>query len=63
MSHWNGRKYYVQVAILTLPSKWKNISGISPDWVNQWKKEQRNKCDLIDLVTSFQTEPIPKPNS
>ncbi len=51
MSRWNGRKYYVQVAILTLPSKWKNISGISPDWVNQWKKEQRNKSDFIESIT------------
>ena len=51
MSHWNGRKYYVQVAILTLPSKWKNISGISPDWVNQWRNQQRNKCDLIESIT------------
>jgi len=51
MSHWNGIKYYVQVAILTLPSKWKNISGISPDWVNQWKNQQRNKSDLIESIT------------
>ena len=51
MSHWNGRKYYVQVAILTLPSKWKNISGISPEWINQWRKQQRNKSDLMESMT------------
>ena len=51
MSHWNGRKYYVQVAIITLPSKWKNISGISPEWINQWRKQQRNKSDLMESMT------------
>ena len=51
MSHWNGRKYYVQVAIITLPSKWKNISGISPEWINQWRKQQRNKSDLMESIT------------
>jgi hypothetical protein len=51
MSHWNGRKYYVQVAILTLPSKWKNISGISMDFIEQWKAEEKNSSDLVKSLT------------
>jgi hypothetical protein len=51
MSHWNGRKYYVQVAILTLPSKWENISGISMDFIEQWKAEEKNSSDLVKSLT------------
>lgn len=51
MSHWNGRKYYVQVAILTLPSKWENISGISMDFIRQWKAEEKNSSDLVKSLT------------
>jgi hypothetical protein len=54
MSHF-GRKYYVQVAILTLPSKWQNISGISMDLIKQWGwkncKEVMNSSDLIKSLT------------
>ena len=54
MSHF-GRKYYVQVAILTLPSKWQNISGISMDLIKQWGwkncKEVINSSDLIKSLT------------
>ena len=50
MSHF-GRKYYVQVAILTLPSKWENISGISMDFIRQWKKEEKNSSDLVKSLT------------
>ena len=46
-----GRKYYVQVAILTLPSKWQNISGISMDFIKQWKAEEKNSSDLIKSLT------------
>ena len=50
-----GRKYYVQVAILTLPSKWQNISGISMDLIKQWGwkncKEVMNSSDLIKSLT------------
>ena len=51
MSHWNGRKYYVQVAILTLPSKWENISGISMDFIKQWKAQEKNSSDLVKSLT------------
>ena len=54
MSHF-GRKYYVQVAILTLRSKWQNISGISMDLIKQWGwqncKEVMNSSDLIKSLT------------
>ena len=50
MSHF-GRKYYVQPAILTIPSKWENISGISMDFIRQWKKEEKNSSDLIKSLT------------
>ena len=54
MSHF-GRKYYVQPAILTLPSKWENISGISMDLIKQWGwkncKEVMNSSDLIKSLT------------
>jgi len=50
MSHF-GRKYYVQPAILTLSSKWQNISGISMDFIRQWKKEEKNSSDLIKSLT------------
>ena len=54
MSHF-GRKYYVQVAILTLPSKWENISGISMDLIKQWGwkncKQVMNSSDLIKSLT------------
>ena len=50
MSHF-GRKYYVQVAILTLPSKWRNISGISMDFIRKWKKEEKDSSDLIKSLT------------
>ena len=46
-----GRKYYVQPAILTLPSNWENISGISMDFIRQWKKEEKNSSDLIKSLT------------
>ena len=50
-----GRKYYVQVAILTLRSKWENISGISMDLIIQWGwkncKEVMNSSDLIKSLT------------
>ena len=50
-----GRKYYVQVAILTLPSKWQNISGISMDLIKQWGwqncKEVMDSSDLIKSLT------------
>ena len=50
-----GRKYYVQVAILTLPCKWQNISGISMDLIKQWGwkncKEVMNSSDLIKSLT------------
>ena len=50
-----GRKYYVQVAILTLRSKWENISGISMDLIKQWGwkncKEVMNSSDLIKSLT------------
>ena len=50
MSHF-GRKYYVQPAILTLSSKWQNISGISMDFIKQWKAEEKNSSDLIKSLT------------
>ena len=50
MSHF-GRKYYVQVAILTISSKWRNISGISMDFIRQWKKEEQDSSDLIKSLT------------
>jgi len=54
MSHF-GRKYYVQVAILTLQSKWENISGISMDLIKQWGwkncKEVMDSSDLIKSLT------------